>query len=595
MKSNRFIDDDTHIKAYDSKLIKRLLEEIMPLKRYVIIAFVFLVLTALLSLVGPYLIKIAIDVHIMAKDFSGLNTIVLIYFGALVLGYLTEYARIYCTQYVGQRAMYSLRVKLFSHIQKLPVSFFDKNPVGRVMTRVTNDIEVLNEMFTAGVITIFGDLLMLVGIVIVLFYLNLRLALVTFSIMPLLIYITTLFRKKLRESYRDTREKTAKVNSFLQENITGMKIVQLFTREKKSFNDFKKINTEYKNAFFKTITAYSLFFPTVELFSSIAIALIIYYGGGKVISQTLTIGALVAFIEYLRKFFIPIRDMTEKYNILQSAMASAERVYKLLDTDAEEDIAITEQKEQKFEGEIEFKNVWFAYEKDEYILKDISFKIEPGEKIAFVGATGAGKTSIINLIGAFYNIQKGSVLIDGRDIYSYGKELLRKNVGIVLQDVFIFSGTIKDNISLYDKAAGMEKIVEASKNAYAADFIKKLPNNYDEVVGERGATLSAGQKQLLSFARVLLYDPAILIFDEATSTVDPNTEYFIQKATQKITQGRTSIIIAHRLSTIKNVDRIFVFHKGKIVETGTHKELYEKKGVYYKLYKLQYKNFARAV
>jgi ATP-binding cassette subfamily B protein len=593
MRSNRFIDEDVHLKAYDLKLIKRLLSEVAPFMRYVIIAFFFLVLTALLSLAGPYLIKIAIDNYIKNRDFSGLNKIAAVYFAILILQAVSRYIRIYYTQYVGQNVMYTLRGRVFSHIQNLKISYFDKNPVGRIMTRVTNDIEVLNEMFTAGVITIFGDLLLLAGIVVVLFYLNYRLALVTFSVIPVLIYVTFVFRKRLRASYRDTREKTAKLNSFLQENIIGIKIVQLFTREDKGFKDFKRINEEYKNAFFRTITAYSLFFPIIELISSISIALIIYYGGGRVIQETLTIGALVAFIEYLRKFFIPIRDMTEKYNILQSAMASAERIYKLLDTKGEEDIEPAKDIKATLKGDIEFKNVWFAYENDDYVLKDISFKIKPGEKIAFVGATGAGKTSIVNLVNSFYNIQKGNILIDGRDIYSYPKEMLRNSIGIVLQDAFIFSGTIKDNISLNNKTVSMERIVQAAKNAYADGFIEKLPNRYEEAAGERGALLSAGQKQLLSFARVLIYNPSILILDEATSTVDPHTEYIIQKATEQLMKGRTSIIIAHRLSTIKNVDRVFVFHKGKVAEIGTHEELYEKKGIYHKLYKLQYKNFIR--
>ncbi len=484
-------------------------------------------------------------------------------------------------------------MRLFSHLQKLPVSYFDKNPVGRVMTRVTNDIEVLNEMFTAGVITIFGDLLMLAGIVVVLLYVNYKLALVTFSVMPALIVITMVFRGRLRASYRETRKKTAKLNSFLQENITGMKIVQLFSRENDKHGDFKQITGEYKDAFFRTITTYSLFFPVMELMSSLAIAIIIYHGGGKVIQQTLTMGALVAFIEYLRKFFIPIRDLTEKYNILQSAMASAERIYNLLDTPEEGDAPKAKALERRLNGDIEFKNVWFAYDGDNYVLKDISFKINAGERVAFVGATGAGKTSIINLLSAFYKIQKGSILIDGRDIYSYRQDDVRRNMGIALQDVFIFSGSVRENIALNNKDVSSEELMRAAKSAYADEFIMKLPNKYDETVGERGAVLSAGQKQLLSFARVLVYDPPVLILDEATSTVDPHTEYLIEKATKKLMAGRTSIIIAHRLSTIKDVDNIFVFHKGRIVERGCHSELYEQKGIYYKLYELQYKNFMK--
>ncbi len=591
----RFIEEDTHIKTYDSKLARRLLQEIAPYRRQVIIAFVFLVMTSLLSLVGPYLIKVAIDEYIANNDMAGLINIVIFFVGVLLLQYITAYIRIYYTQYVGQKSMYSLRVKLFSHIQKLPVSFFDRNPVGRVMTRVTNDIEVLNELFSAGVITIFGDLLMLFGIIVLLLFLNYKLALVAFSVLPLLVFITLAFRKIMRESYRNTREKTAKVNSFLQENITGMKIVQLFARESNRHKNFTTINEEYKNAFFKTITAYSLFFPMIELLGSISIALIIYYGGIQLLGEKLTLGALVAFVEYLRKFFVPIRYLTEKYNILQSAMASSERVYKLLDAATEEDVPMTAESGQRFRGEIEFKDVSFAYVDDEYVLKNISFKINAGERVAFVGATGAGKTSIINLISAFYKIQKGEILIDGRDIYSYPKEQLRKNLGVVLQDVFIFSGTILENITLNKKGISLEQVERACNNTYVCDFIEKLPKRYGELVGERGAVLSAGQRQLLSFARVLIYNPTVLILDEATSTVDPHTEYLIQKATEKLMEKRTSIIIAHRLSTIQNVDRIFVFHKGCIVEIGTHEELYAQKGVYYKLHQLQYKNFTSDV
>ncbi|MFC1856041.1 ABC transporter ATP-binding protein, partial [Thermodesulfobacteriota bacterium] len=590
MRGSKYIEEDSHLKVYDMKLIKRLLSEVLPFMRYVILALVFLLITSLLALVGPYLIKIAIDVYIKNKDYSGLNKIVMIFFIILMLQSLTEYIRIYLTQYVGQRVMYSLRIKVFSHIQNLTISYFDKNPVGRIMTRVTNDIEVLNEMFNAGVVTIFSDFVMLVGIVIVLFFMNFKLALITFSVIPILIYITYAFRKLLRASYRDTRAKTAKVNSYLQESISGVKIIQLFTREKARHKGFKRINGEFRDAYFKTITAYSMFFPTIEILGAISIALIIFFGGQSVLASAITMGTLVAFIEYLRKFFLPIRDMTEKFNILQSAMSSAERIYKLLDTESEENVKKCDMSTKRLAGEIEFKNVWFAYNDDEYVLKDISFKIAPGEKIAFVGATGAGKTSIVNLISTFYNIQKGDILIDGVDIYSYDKYYIRKNIGIVLQDEFTFSGTIKDNITLNDDTVDIERVVKASKSAYANEFIEKLPGGYDEILGEGGARLSAGQRQLLSFARVLIYDPRILILDEATSTVDAHTEYIIQKATEKLMSDRTSIIIAHRLSTIKNVDRIFVFHKGQIVEMGTHDELYAKKGVYHKLYELQYKN-----
>jgi ATP-binding cassette subfamily B protein len=472
----------------------------------------------------------------------------------------------------------------------LALKYFDKTPIGRVVTRFTNDAESLNELFSSGIVMVFSDIFIILWILIFMFFMDVRLSLVTLSVMPVMIYATFLFRKKVRDSYRDVRFHLARLNSYLQEHITGINIVQIFHKEKEELKRFSEINADHREANIKSIFYYAIFYPGVEFLSSVAIGLIIWYGGGEVLHKSLTIGVLFAFIQLLEMFFRPIRDLAEKYNIMQTAMASSERIFKLLDNNTFTFDPVKPILLPKLKGEIEFKNVWFAYNKEEYILKDISFKINPGETAAIVGATGAGKTSIINILTRFYDINKGSIYLDGIDIRNVDKQDLRKYISIVLQDVYLFSGTIKSNISMNNDDIPFAKLEEAARLVGADKFINQLGSKYDEVVKERGATLSVGQKQLLSFARALAYDPQILILDEATSSVDTETEMLIQKAIEKLLVGRTAIVIAHRLSTIQNSNKIIVMHKGEIRETGNHQELLAKRGIYYKLYQLQYKD-----
>jgi len=491
---------------------------------------------------------------------------------------------------MGQKIIYDLRVQIFSHIQKLALRFFDKTPIGRLVTRTTNDVEALNELFSSGIVMVFSDIFIILWILIFMFFMSWDLSLVTLSVLPILIYATFLFRKKVREAYRDVRFHLARLNSYMQEHVTGMSIVQIFTKEKDELKNFSGINADHKKANIASIFYYAVFFPVVEILSSLAIALIIWYGGGQVIQDAMTIGVLFAFIQYTEMFFRPIRDLSEKYNIMQTAMASSERIFKLLDNKTFIKNPEHPKDLKKIKGEIEFKNVWFSYNPEEYVLKNVSLKINPGESVALVGHTGAGKTSIINILTRFYDIQKGQILVDGYDITEIDKRDLRKFISIVLQDVVLFSGTIKSNISLNSPDITDEKIIEAARIVGADKFIEKLPNKYDEEVKEKGATLSVGQKQLISFARALAYNPQVLILDEATSSIDTESEILIQKAIEKLLVGRTSIIVAHRLSTIQKADKIVVLHKGEIREIGTHQDLLAKQGIYYKLYQLQYKD-----
>jgi len=588
--NNYYQEEEILGKAYDSRLMKRLLRYLKPYKFSAVTGLLFLIISSFCELIGPILIKIGIDRYITNKDYLGLKNIALLYIGFITAGFLFGFFHNYIMEMVGQKIMYDMRKQMFTRLQSYSVSFFDKNPVGRLMTRLTNDVDTLNEMFTSGVITIFNDVFVILGIIVILVSLNVKLALITFSVLPLLFYATFLFRKKVRETYRQIRVRIARINAFLQENITGMKIVQLFNREKRNFREFDKLNKDHMNAFLKTIFYYSLFFPGVEIISSLAIALIIWYGGSHVIQGTLTFGALIAFIQYAQRFYRPIQDLSEKYNIMQSAMASSERIFKLLD---EEKIIPESDKPVEMNRKccsIEFRNVWFAYNDKDYVLKDISFSVKQGEKIAIVGATGAGKTTIINLLCRFYDVTKGEICIDDINIREFSKESLRKNIGIVLQDVFLFSGTIRDNISLGNTGIPEKKIIASCTEVNADKFISHMPQQYDEEIMERGDNLSTGQKQLIAFARALSYDPQILVLDEATSNIDTETEILIQQALKTLMEGRTSIIIAHRLSTIQNADHIIVMHKGEIRERGTHQQLLKKRGLYYKLYELQYKN-----
>ncbi|NOX19186.1 MAG: ABC transporter ATP-binding protein [Chlorobi bacterium] len=576
-------------KAYDSKLMKRLLQYVKPYAKYVAFAILLNVVVAGLGPLRPYLMKIAIDEHIAKHDYNGLLNIVLILFAVLIFQAVVRYFLTYFTQLMGQKIIYDLRIKIFAHIQNLSLKFFDKTPIGRLVTRVTNDVESLNQLFSSGIITIFSDVFIIIWIFIFMFSMAWELALVTLSVIPFLFYATFLFRKKVRNAYRSVRFHLARLNSYMQEHISGIYIVQLFTKEKAEEKKFKAINDDYKDVNIKSIFYYAMFFPVVEFLSSTAVALIIWYGGGEAVQGAITIGVLLAFIQYTEMFFRPIRDLSEKYNILQTAMASSERIFKLLDT---KEIIPDPENPKKFDkvaGEIIFKNVWFSYTEKDYVLRDISFKIESGKTAAIVGATGAGKTSVINILNRFYEIEKGTVLLDGVDIRKIKKEELRKHISLVLQDVLLFAGTIKSNISLNNPAIGDDEIVEAAKIVGIHDFILSLPNGYDEEVKEKGATLSGGQKQLISFARALVYNPQILILDEATSSVDTETEMLIQKATRNLLKNRTAIVIAHRLSTIKNADKIIVIHRGEIRESGSHRELLAKKDIYFKLYQLQYK------
>ncbi len=576
-------------KAYDSRLMKRLISYLKPYRKWVLIAIVLTIGVSLATTIRPYLTKVAIDNYIVHKDYAGLRNIILILFGTLIVQGLLQYVMTYLTQWVGQKTIFDLRMELFEHLQRLAMRFFDKNPVGRLVTRLTNDIEVLNEMFSSGIVMVFADVFTIAGILIFMFSLSWQLTLIALSVIIPLAYATVIFRRKVRVAYRDVRILVARMNSFLQEHISGILVVKIFNKEKKMLKDFEEINMDHTKANVRSVYYYSVFFPVVELIGAISAALIIWYGGGQVIHQALTIGILISFLQYAEMFFRPIRDLSEKYNIMQTAMASSERIFNLIDQkiiipDPERPSELKEVK-----GKIEFRNVHFAYVKEDYVLKNLSFNINQGEKVAFVGATGAGKTTIMNLLCRFYDVQKGEILLDGINIKDITKENLRINIGLVVQDIFLFSGSVEDNISLGNKEIGFDKIQQSARIIGIDKFIERLPEKYKQNVKERGVTLSQGQRQLITFARALAYDPKILILDEATSSVDTHSEILIQQAIEKLMEGRTSIIIAHRLSTIQKCDKIIVMHKGEIRETGTHQQLLELGGIYSKLYQLQYK------
>lgn len=523
------------------------------------------------------------------KDIEGLDRVAIIFAMVIILTFIFSYGQIYILNYTSQKIIFNIREELFNHIQGLSVGYFDKNPIGRLVTRVTNDTETLNEMYTNVLVNLFKDFFMIAGIMVVMLRLNPSLALLSFALIPFIILISVIFRTHIRVVYRMGRTQLAKINASLNENISGMRTIQIFKKENKIFRQFDEINREYLNIIKREVKLFAMFRPSIEIIRSLGIAVLIYFGGRNVLSGAIEFGVLYVFINYLQKFFDPILDLTEKYNIMQSAMASSERIFKILDDESRIENPLDEVELNEVKGRIEFKNVWFAYVEDEWVLKNISFTIEPGESVAFVGATGAGKTSIINLITRFYDIQKGQILLDGVDIRLIPKEKLRRLVGVVLQDVFIFTGTIRDNIRLNNDIS-QERIIEISKYVNAHHFISRLPNGYDEPVMERGSTLSSGERQLLAFARTLVYDPRILILDEATSSIDTETELLIQDALGKITKGRTSIAIAHRLSTIQHSDKIIVLKSGEIKEMGTHQQLLNQHGLYYNLFMLQYKD-----
>jgi len=575
-------------KQYDARLMRRLLKYVKPYTRHMIIAIFLLLIASVLESAGPYLIKIGIDEHIAKGDRAGLWQTGLLYLGVLLLAFGFNYSRRFVMDWIGQHVVFDLRMQVFSHLQRLPLSFFDRNQVGRLMTRVTSDVEALNEMFSAGLVAIFGDIFTLTAILVIMLKLNWQLTLMALSVMPFLFIATFIFKNKVRHAERDIRTLLARINSFLQENITGIAVVQLFNREQKNFSQFDERNDRHLHAYRRVIFYHAVFYPVVELIGTFAVALIIWHGGGKIIQGSLTFGSLVAFILYIDRFFQPLSDLAEKYGILQTAMASSERIFKLLDEPAESSDGKLAGAAARVQGEIEFRHVNFAYREDLPVLKNISFKIQPGEKVAIVGATGSGKTTIISLLTRFYDNYQGQILVDGCDVRERGIESVRRQIGLVIQDVFLFAGTIEENIHLGNEEITPERVRQASADVGALRFIERLPNGFQEEVIERGNTLSVGQKQLLSFARALAYDPAILILDEATSSVDTETELAIQRALERLMENRTSIIIAHRLSTIQHCDRIIVMHKGEIRESGTHQDLLSQRGIYYRLYELQF-------
>ncbi len=635
-------------KAYDSRLMARLLKYLRPYRWQVAIALVSIILKAFADVLGPYLTKVAIDRYLSPaqgssagfwnwlspRAITGIAQIASIYVGLLVFSFLLDFLQTYFMQWTGQKVMFDLRRQIFRHLQRLHVAFFDKNPVGRLVTRVTTDVDALNEMFTSGVVSIFEDIFVLLGILGVMLCMNWKLALITFAVLPFIVYSTKIFRDRVRDSYRRIRVAIARINAYLQEHISGMVVLQLFNRERKAYKQFSEINRSHMEAFKDQIMAYSIYYPVVEVLSAIAIASVIWFGGGDVMRnlrvssvavsfnwQTLiafrlvptvaSLGVLVAFIQYALRFFRPIMDFSEKFNILQSAMAASERVFKLLDTPVQiVSPAITKRPEGP--GRLEFDHVWFAYrdtpesgkigsslatskttpadQAPDWVLRDVSFAIEPGETVAIVGHTGAGKTTLISLLLRFYDVQRGAIRIDGVDVKDMDLADLRSRFGVVLQDPFLFSGTIGGNIRLGTSRIKDADIEKAAEDVNLADFIRALPLGFNEEVRERGSTLSTGQKQLISFARALAHEPKILILDEATSSVDTETEFKVRDALSRMVEGRTSLIIAHRLSTVQRADKIIVMHKGQVREMGTHQKLLAQRGIYFKLYQLQYKD-----
>ncbi len=632
-------------KAYDSRLMKRLLQYLRPYKWPVGISLVAILIKAVADVLGPYLVAIEIDRYLVpvprttpfdfflsTNPYVGIAQIAAMYVGLIALGFLLDYLQTYFMQWAGQMVMFDLRKQIFRHLQHMHIGFYDKNPVGRLVTRVTSDVDALNEMFTSGVVSIFEDVFVLAGITAIMLGMNWKLALITLAVLPLIAYATKIFRDKVRDSYRRIRTAIARINAYMQEHVSGMVVLQLFNREQRSFDKFSEVNAVHMEAFKDAIMAHAVYYPVVEILSSTAIACVIWFGGNDIIRKltvssvavdfssqhllsfqvvhtVVSIGVLTAFIQYAQRFFRPIQDFSEKYNILQSAMAASERVFKLLDTPAEiTSPAVT--RTPNGPGRIEFDHVWFAYRnvaagKDagespaatqlvstepDWILRDVSFTIEPGETVAIVGHTGAGKTTIISLLMRFYDVQKGAIKIDGVDVKEMDLAELRRRYGVVLQDPFLFTGTVEGNIRLGTKDITDEDVEKAAEDVNLADFIRALPQGFKEEVRERGSTLSTGQKQLISFARALAHDPKILILDEATSSVDTETETRVRDALSRMVEGRTSVVIAHRLSTIQRADKIIVMHKGQVREVGTHQQLLAQHGIYYKLYQLQYKD-----
>ena len=625
-----FHEEEVLGKAYDATLMRRLLQYLRPYKPQVALALAAIVSASILQLAQPYLMKLAIDRYIAAGDLRGVDRIAIAYFFILIGSFALEYVQTWTLQMTGQRIMCDMRLQIYRHLQRIDLQFYDRNPVGRLMTRVTTDVDVLNDMFTAGVVSIFGDIFTLAGIMIVLVTMDWRLALVTFAVLPLIVLVTQWFRRNVRESYRTVRAWVARINAFLQEHITGMPTVQLFRGERRAFDRFDDINRRHRDANIDSILFYAVFYPAIEIIGALAAALIIWFGGRWSLQGTLTIGSLVAFLLYSGRFFRPISDMSEKFNVLQAAMASSERIFRLLDTrvkitssgsgmrdpGSEFPSAVglgqdpgSRTRDSEFPdpgsripdpgtvlqpGHIVFDHVWFAYnaagESGDYVLRDVSFEVRPGERVGIVGATGAGKSTLINLLLRFYDVTRGRILVDGVDLREMDLQQLRRLFSLVLQDVHLFAGTIAANIRLGESWITDHAVTRAAEAVHANRFIERLPAGYASPVAERGATLSVGQKQLLSFARALAFNPRILVLDEATSSVDTETELLIRDALSVLMAGRTTIAIAHRLSTIQDMDKILVLHKGQLREAGRHQDLLALRGIYYKLYQLQYRD-----
>jgi ATP-binding cassette subfamily B multidrug efflux pump len=592
-------------KAYDARLLRRLIQYMRPYKWQVVSALALTLAVTPLEAVIPYLFHVGIDFYIVpgfrhqisqAAGFRGLTLVTLAFLGSLVLGFSLQYAQVLIMQRVGQETMYDLRKEIFGHLQQLPLSFYDHSPVGRLVTRVTTDVDALNDLFAAGVVAMLNDFFLVILFVAILLRVDWRLALVTLSVMPILLLVTLMFRAKVRDANRRIRVAIARINSFLQEHIAGMAVVQLFNRERKAREQFEKHNRVHMDAYKDAILAFALFYPTVEFLSVMAIALMFWYGGLKVLAASIQVGVLVMFMQYAQRFFRPIQDLSEKLNILQSAIAASERIFKLLDEPVT--IAPSPDPIQPLEtrGQIEFRNVWFAYRggatpaEEDWVLRDISFRVAPGQTVAIVGHTGAGKTTLIQLLLRFYEVQRGQILLDGTDIQELRTTELRRRFGIVLQDPFLFTGTIESNVRLGSEWVDRRAVERALDQVGLGDFVRTLPEGVETQVNERGSTLSVGQRQLISFARALAHDPKVLILDEATSSVDTKTELLIREALDKLLTGRTAVVIAHRLSTIQHADCILVFHKGRLREQGTHQELLAQRGIYYRLYQLQYKD-----